>query len=64
MKLQDLTGDETIVALGDVLKKENSPVSIMPDALLDTLTDQQMRNLFAYLQAPDDPLSGKSINAE
>ncbi len=64
LKLRELIGDATVIALRDVLKKENSPVSIMPDALLDALTEKQIRDLFAYLQAPEDPLPGKTTGLE
>ncbi|MGY8688232.1 MAG: c-type cytochrome, partial [Verrucomicrobiales bacterium] len=50
LTLQDLTGHTSVIATRDILKKENSPVSLMPDGLLDTLTDEQIRDLFAYLQ--------------
>jgi hypothetical protein len=34
---------------------EESNVSIMPEGLLEKLTPQQLRDLFAYLQSPSKP---------
>ncbi len=50
LTLQDLTGQSTTIATQDILTKQNSPVSIMPEGLLETLTKAQIRHLFAYLQ--------------
>ena len=55
LKLQDLTGHETVVATRHILRRENSPVSIMPEGLLDALTEVEVADLFAYLQALEDP---------
>lgn len=54
--LQDLTGQQSVLARRDILEQENSPISIMPEGLLDDLTEAQVRDLFAYLQAPEDPI--------
>ena len=51
LTLQDLTGQSTTLATRDILKKENVPTSLMPEGLLDVLTETQLRNLFAYLQS-------------
>ncbi len=56
LTLKDLTGSELVMATAGILTKENSPISVMPEGLLDGLSDQQLRDLFAYLQAPEDPL--------
>jgi putative membrane-bound dehydrogenase-like protein len=42
----------------EVEKTTPSPVSLMPENLLDTLTDDQVRDLFAYLCS--DPPAGKT----
>ncbi|MFO0823708.1 MAG: hypothetical protein U0792_11425 [Gemmataceae bacterium] len=39
------------VAAADVQETKASLVSIMPEGLLDTLTDQEIRDLLAYLSA-------------
>ena len=48
--VKDLAGNETIVAREDIAEQLRSPVSIMPEGLLDTLTDQEILDLFAFLQ--------------
>ena len=50
LKLADLSGNETTIALSEVLSKNNSAVSLMPEGLLDSLTDEQVRDLFAYIK--------------
>ena len=55
LKLVDLTGNQTVVATKDILNKQNSPASIMPEGLLDALSETQVRDLFAYLQATKAP---------
>jgi cytochrome c553 len=39
-----------------------SPVSLMPEKLLDTLSEQELRDLFRYLQA-DAPKAAKTNGA-
>lgn len=56
LTLKDLTGTPMVVATQDILQKENLPVSIMPEGLLNSLTEQQVADLFAYLQAAEDPI--------
>lgn len=51
LRIVDLAGNESTVAQRDVLTKENSPVSVMPEGLLDSLTPDQVRDLFAYLMS-------------
>jgi putative heme-binding domain-containing protein len=50
LTLTDLAGNLTRIAETDVVKREHSTVSIMPEGLLDTMTEQQVADLFAYLQ--------------
>ncbi|OWK37958.1 PVC-type heme-binding CxxCH protein [Fimbriiglobus ruber] len=45
----DEKGSKFKVAAGDVLQTTAARTSIMPDRLLDTLTDQEARDLVAYL---------------
>jgi putative membrane-bound dehydrogenase-like protein len=51
---------EVIVSNEDVTKTDTLPVSLMPEGLLDTLTREQARDLFAWLMdknpVPDTPL--------
>jgi putative heme-binding domain-containing protein len=50
LTLTDIAGNLTRIAETDVVKREHSTVSMMPEGLLDTMTDQQVADLFAYLQ--------------
>ena len=42
--------EKITVAVDDIELRRKSPVSIMPDGLLDALSEQQIRDLFGYLQ--------------
>jgi putative membrane-bound dehydrogenase-like protein len=48
--LRDLAGQKTRLRLPDLAGLEASPVSLMPEGVLSGLSDQALRNLFAYLQ--------------
>ncbi len=50
--LKDLAGNLSIIARTDLANESRAPVSVMPDGLLDALSDQQIRDLIAYLQHP------------
>ena len=52
--ITDLAGNETVVGIPDIATETRAPVSVMPDGLLDTLTDTQIRDLFAFLQSKAD----------
>ncbi len=41
-----------VIPVGDIEKRTPSATSLMPDGLLQPLTPQQVRDLFAYLMAP------------
>ena len=43
-------GQETPVAKADILSREVSPVSMMPEGLLKTLSNEEVRDLIAYLR--------------
>jgi putative membrane-bound dehydrogenase-like protein len=43
-------GQETPVAKADILAREVSPVSMMPEGLLKTLSGEEVRDLIAYLR--------------
>jgi putative heme-binding domain-containing protein len=49
--LRGSDGKATIVARGDIEAMRPGPASIMPEGLLKGLTDQQVRDLFAYLRS-------------
>jgi putative heme-binding domain-containing protein len=46
---------KTRIPRSDIATMEESNVSIMPEGLLEKLTPQQLRDLFAYLQSPSKP---------
>ncbi|MFO0852226.1 MAG: PVC-type heme-binding CxxCH protein [Gemmataceae bacterium] len=52
--------ETTALSKADVEKTTPSPVSLMPEKLLDTLTDEQVRDLFAYVcsEAPAGKTTG------
>ncbi|MFZ4767256.1 MAG: hypothetical protein ACOYMN_20070, partial [Roseimicrobium sp.] len=44
-----MVGQEVTVDRGDIVKQEQLPISMMPEGLVMALSDEQLRNLFAYL---------------
>jgi putative membrane-bound dehydrogenase-like protein len=51
----DAKGDEFKVLAGDVADAVPTKGSVMPDGLIDTLTDQELRDLVAFLAAAGKP---------
>lgn len=49
--LLDAKNKRTVLNRNDLEQLQESPVSLMPDNLLDELSEQQIRDLFAYLQS-------------
>jgi len=47
--LLDALGNQTKIARQDLQSRVASPTSLMPEGLLEALTHEQMRDLFAYL---------------
>ena len=47
--LLDLAGQRTVAAQEQIKKLEPSPVSLMPEGLLQSLSLQEVRDLFAYM---------------
>lgn len=47
----DTKGDRFKIKTGDLVEQRPLTTSIMPDGLLDRLTDQEIRDLLAYLQS-------------
>jgi len=45
-----LVGQETVVAKSDIQSRETSPISMMPEGLLGVLTNEEVRDLIAYLR--------------
>jgi putative membrane-bound dehydrogenase-like protein len=54
---------KTVLARGDIEQMAASPVSLMPEKMLDTLSDQEVRDLFAYLQLDQPPVPTKPQTA-
>lgn len=50
--LRDLSGQLVTVSAGQVAKERAIPTSIMPEGLLDTLTDSEVVDLLTYLMSP------------
>jgi putative heme-binding domain-containing protein len=44
-----MVGQEVTIDRGDIVKQEQMPISMMPEGQLLALSDEQVRNLFAYL---------------
>ena len=53
--LVDADYRKTRIPRSDLAELKESEVSIMPEGLLEKLTPQQLRDLFAYLQSPSKP---------
>lgn len=49
--LRTAEGQSVSLARDEIDEMERSPRSVMPDGLLDTLADQQIRDLFSYLRS-------------
>jgi putative heme-binding domain-containing protein len=47
--IRDLNGQKLVLSRGDLKSLTASPMSLMPEGLLDALSDQQVRDLFGYL---------------
>jgi len=50
ISLRNQDGEETVVARSEIESLEALPTSLMPERILDSLSDQEIRDLFAYLQ--------------
>lgn len=53
LTLVDAKNEKTSIARNRIERVQESPVSLMPDNLLKDLKPQDLRDLFAYLQAPN-----------
>jgi putative heme-binding domain-containing protein len=49
--LRTADGRKNVIAIDDVDEMRAVPTSIMPEGIFGELTDQQLRDLFAYLRA-------------
>ena len=49
------------VPVGDVMERQKSPLSMMPEGILDALPDSDIRDLIAYLRAKQQsPLAAEA----
>jgi putative heme-binding domain-containing protein len=49
--LLDAKNQKTVLRRSDIDELKESPVSLMPEKILEEMTDQQIRDLFAFLQS-------------
>jgi putative heme-binding domain-containing protein len=56
--LRGLDGQNTAIPRKDIVEMKASGLSLMPEGLLEPLSEQQVRDLFAYLRS-SQPLVGK-----
>jgi putative heme-binding domain-containing protein len=61
--LLDAENRRTVVRRGDVAKLSESRVSLMPEGLLDALSERQIRDLFAFLKADALPARTRTAPA-
>ncbi|MBI4659929.1 MAG: c-type cytochrome [Verrucomicrobia bacterium] len=52
LTLRDLSGNTTVVPLDQIQQERSISTSLMPGGLIDDLTPQQLRDLFAFLASP------------
>jgi len=45
-----LIGQDTVIAKSEILSREKSPISMMPEGLLQSLSNDEVRDLLAYLR--------------
>src|SRR5262245_11431639 len=57
--LVDAKAQRTTLARGEIEQLEPSAQSLMPERLLETLAEQEIRDLFSYLQSDSSPVAGK-----
>jgi putative heme-binding domain-containing protein len=57
--LVDSNAEKSVVAREKIDEMKPSPVSLMAERLLDTLTDQQVRDLISYVQSEEPRVASK-----
>ena len=55
----DAKNQRTVIATSEIDEMEQSPLSLMPEKLLDPLSVQEIRDLFSYLQSNPPPTPEK-----
>ena len=51
---RDSDGREKRIDTKDVVRRKELKTSLMPDGLIDTMTDREIRDLLAFLDAPPE----------
>jgi putative heme-binding domain-containing protein len=54
--LRGIDGQNNVVPLDQIKAKKVSPKSLMPEGLLDGLSDQELKDLFAFLKSTTPPM--------
>jgi len=54
--LRGIDGQNNVIPLDEIRARRVSPKSLMPEGLLDSLTDQELRDLFAFLASTTPPM--------
>jgi putative membrane-bound dehydrogenase-like protein len=57
--LVDAKNERTVLPRDQIDQMNPSPTSLMPEKLLDTLSDQELRDLFSYIQSDAPPPQAK-----
>jgi putative membrane-bound dehydrogenase-like protein len=58
--LREASGQRLTIATADIQREQPLPVSLMPEGLLDGLSERETRDFFAYLTASADPTTTAS----
>jgi putative heme-binding domain-containing protein len=53
--LRDFAGQKTLLRQSEIESLDANPVSVMPEGLLGGMSDEELRDLFAFLMAPTKP---------
>jgi len=54
--LRGIDGQNNVIPLDQIKARKVSPKSLMPEGLLDALTDQELKDLFAFLKSTTPPM--------
>lgn len=54
--LRGIDGQNNVIPVDEIKARRVSPKSLMPEGLLDSLTDQELKDLFAFLASTTPPM--------
>jgi putative heme-binding domain-containing protein len=54
--IRGIDGQNIVIPIDQIRSRKVSPRSLMPEGLLDALSDQELRDLFAFLASTTPPL--------